>query len=106
MKSLVERKIIAFLSPRLQVEYANEDPDIVLPRKLYIIGDYGFYWRAILKCPCGCGDILYLNLDEKTCPNWKLHVRKNVPTMLPSINRQKGCKAHFFLMNGKVKWVS
>ena len=106
MKSLVERKIIAFLSPRLQVEYANEDPDIVLPRKLYIIGDYGFYWRAILKCPCGCGDILYLNLDGRTFPSWNYFCEHNIPTMYPSVNRQIGCMAHFFLIKGKILWVN
>ncbi len=106
MKSKFERKFIAFLSSRLKVEYVKEDPDIVLPGKLYIVGDYGFYWRAILKCPCGCDDSLFLNLDEKTFPCWKIYNKKNIPTIYPSINRLKGCRAHFFLKKGKIIWVN
>lgn len=106
MKNRFKRKIIAFFSPRLKVEYSTEDPDIISNGKLFIIGDYGFQWRAIMKCPCGCGDTIYLNIDGQTSPSWKIYGKKKIPSIWPSINRRKGCKAHFFVKNGKIKWAN
>lgn len=58
---------------------------------------------AQLKCPCGCNDIIYLNLipdenPQRTEPRWKIVGN----TITPSINRTIGCRSHFQIINGIV----
>jgi hypothetical protein len=53
---------------------------------------------AQLKCPCGCGDIIYLPMIEGDRPQWKV----NGNSISPSINRQVGCRSHFTITNGIV----
>jgi len=31
-----------------------ELPDKLQPERLYLIGENGFLWIAVLLCPCGC----------------------------------------------------
>lgn len=61
-------------------------------------------WYALLKCPCGCGDNLMLNLMTDTKPCWKVNISNNRPSIFPSIWRTKKCKSHFWLTQGKVVW--
>lgn len=54
-----------------------------------------------LKCPCGCGDIISLPcVDQPVHPNWQ--TLEN--TIIPSIQRTVGCKSHFTITNGIVKF--
>jgi hypothetical protein len=72
---------------------------------VYVAGEEPHLWAAALLCPCGCGEVIHLNLLEDTSPSWK--VRKNRDgsiTVMPSIWRTKGCHSHFFIRNGHVDW--
>lgn len=53
---------------------------------------------ATFKCPCGCGDVIALNLIPNTKPSWSVSGN----TITPSINRTARCKSHFSITNGKV----
>jgi len=51
--------------------------------------------RADLKCPCGCGDVISLPLNEGK-PMWRVFGNN----ITPSINRTIGCMSHFSITNG------
>jgi len=95
---------------RYHAIYINDDQQ--LPKKLviykvYIIGVPGNEWLAEMLCPCGCGEILFLNLLQEEMPNWKWHVHTDgTLTLSPSIWRQVRCKSHFFLKEGTIEWCT
>lgn len=55
--------------------------------------------RIALICPCGCNARIILNTIVGVSPCWKYVVPNSV---LPSINRQVGCRSHFSIHNGSV----
>ncbi|MEQ9145535.1 MAG: DUF6527 family protein [Parvibaculaceae bacterium] len=58
-----------------------------------------------MRCPCGCGDTIILQLIPEAKPRWTLsQSRGGYPTLHPSVHRQTGCKAHFWLRDGKIIW--
>lgn len=71
---------------------------------LYVVGDEGHYWLAVLRCPCGCGAEIQLPLSGRNSPRWKFDGNANSPTLTPSIWRNVGCKSHFFVRRGRVVW--
>jgi hypothetical protein len=80
-------------------------PDVVEDGIIYIIGENGYKWAAAFKCPCGCMSVIQLNLltGGKNC--WNIEFNKsNEVSIKPSINRIRGCRSHFFIINGKVRW--
>ena len=82
-----------------------------LPKKLrddvlYVVEEDGFQEQAAMICPCGCGQVLHMNLLDDERPCWKVTVDANhVPSLHPSVWRQVGCKSHFWFKNGKVQFV-
>ncbi|HXP45513.1 MAG TPA: hypothetical protein VN833_35045, partial [Candidatus Acidoferrales bacterium] len=42
--------------------HVEEFPDALDANKLYIAGEHGYFWAAAMLCPCGCGDVIELNL--------------------------------------------
>jgi hypothetical protein len=83
----------------------TELPDQLSPMLVYIVGEGGYLWYASMVCPCGCKEVLYMNLGPEEQPKWQVteHTDGNV-TLHPSIRRVRGCKSHFFLRKGVVKW--
>ncbi len=86
-------------------QFTNDIPEKVAQNKILIIGEPENYWLVILKCPCGCKNIIHLNLLKEARPCWTFLVNKKKISLKPSIWRKTGCKSHFFIKNGKVKWV-
>jgi len=58
----------------------------------------------LLRCPCGCGDNLVLNLDRRSGPAWRLYRRGIALTVYPSYWRDTKCESHFILWNGRILW--
>jgi hypothetical protein len=83
-----------------------EIPSKLDESKIYIIGNKGQYWLALMKCPCGCGDTLHMNLLPSHRPCWKFVIDKNnTVSFKPSLWRKAGCQSHFFIQNGEVVWA-
>lgn len=58
----------------------------------------------IIRCPCGCGDDVPVNLDSRSGPAWRLYHpndRSRV-TLFPSVWRDTGCESHFIVWRGKL----
>lgn len=59
---------------------------------------------AYFACPCGCRDIVVLNLDPGTGPAWILFDEGDGVSIIPSVVRESGCRSHFILWKGGVLW--
>lgn len=90
---------------RVTVTSVRELPAFLKSKRLYIIGGER-PWAAAMLCPSGCGEIIHLSLLDSDSPSWKVRVigRAELPTVLPSIWRTRGCRSHFHLRNGKIHW--
>jgi len=58
-----------------------------------------------MRCPCGCGHVIELLVVAEAKPRWDVAVdAKGRPTLSPSVWLQKGCRSHFWLRNGRIRW--
>ncbi len=86
--------------------YCEDLPELVKQKTIYIVGDKAYPWLLVFKCPCGCKQLIQLNLLRDTRPFWKFRLaRNNKLTISPSIWRKVGCKSHFYVTNSKITWV-
>jgi hypothetical protein len=91
---------------RLIVIRTDEVPQKPSLRHVYVVGERGEDWYAALVCPCGCGTVIDLNLVPPGRPCWKLTVHSDgTPSLAPSVWRQVGCRAHFFVKEGRIIWA-
>ncbi|WP_425475745.1 DUF6527 family protein [Mesorhizobium hunchu] len=87
----------------VQVSSRSELPTR-LGTSLYLVGDPPKW--AVLKCPCGCGDTIDVNLMKARSPAWQLSVVNGKASFHPSLWMPKDkCGAHFWIRNGKITWV-
>ncbi len=75
--------------------------------KLHGPGDFVLVERGVarwlvLACPCGCGDVLPINIDRRAGPAWRIFRTKGRLTVYPSVWRESGCEAHFMVWEGQV----
>jgi hypothetical protein len=93
--------------PRKVIEVQGELPPSKLPsRDLLLLREGGEAWSVLMRCPCGCGQPVELPLICEARPRWSLRVdQERHPTLAPSVWRQEGCRAHYFVKGGKVVWV-
>ncbi len=83
----------------------SDIPREILDERVYIVGDDGKKWLAIMICPCGCKTNIQLSLLKEVRPRWRVQfTNKKRVTIRPSIRRTTGCKSHFNLINGRVHW--
>ena len=95
------------LGRRYRVSLVTEAlPSRVRPRRLYLVRDRdGFDEFVGLACPCGCGATIHLNLIDDERPCWRLsETADRGPTLHPSVWRTKGCRSHFVIRRGTLKW--
>jgi hypothetical protein len=59
---------------------------------------------AVFRCPCGCGELLTINLDPRTGPHWRLLRSRSRVSLSPSVWRTSGCHSHFILWKNRV-WL-
>lgn len=60
--------------------------------------------NVVFQCPCGCGDILVINVNSQSGPSWGLRRKGNLLTLMPSVWRDQGCESHFILWENHVWW--
>lgn len=58
-----------------------------------------------LKCPCGCGDEIPINLDARAGKAWRYYNdSRHGVTLYPSVWRDTGCESHFIIWRGEI-WL-
>jgi hypothetical protein len=86
--------------------YVADVPKNPEPYKVYVLGGTTTPFLSVIRCPCGCGESLHMNLLKSRAPCWDLCVAdNNIVTFKPSLWKKTGCRSHFHLINGKVEWV-
>ncbi len=58
----------------------------------------------IVRCPCGCGDDLIINLDRRAGAAWYLFQQRKGLTLYPSYWRDDKCGSHFILWSNHIYW--
>jgi hypothetical protein len=104
----LQRKTDRLLPPRrLIVVEGDSLPADMPPRSIVLAKDGKEDWCMGLKCPCGCGRTIELLLIEEATPRWDYSVNKDgLPTLYPSVWLKTGCRSHFWLAKGRIRWVS
>lgn len=75
-----------------------------LGRRGYIVGSPRPKW-VILRCPCGCGDRIDINLMRSRRPSWRLMTEGHTITIHPSIwVPENRCGSHFWIQNNRFIW--
>lgn len=75
---------------------------------LRLPGDAVLVRRAVprlllIVCPCGCGEQLPINLDERAGPAWRLYRGdKGGLSLYPSVWRESGCESHFIIWRDRI----
>ncbi|AEE19460.1 DUF6527 family protein [Dokdonia sp. 4H-3-7-5] len=89
------------------VHYTSEFPEFIDKNIIYVECNVKSkdYWYAKLQCPCGCEDVITLNLMDDVNPCWKLTTNEEEPSIYPSIWRTKNCESHFWLRSGLIVWA-
>jgi hypothetical protein len=103
-------KIVVKFAEWLQSEHkfvhVHDLPDHVNNKTIYIVGEKEHPWLLAFNCPCGCQNVIQLNLLQDANPCWKYKVtKKNKINISPSVWRTTGCKSHFFVCKSKIDWV-
>src|SRR5665213_3828716 len=73
------------------------------------LGDTALVYRGVarmllMNCPCGCGDMLVVNLDARAGSAWRIYRRSNAISLFPSYWRDTKCKSHFVLWKNNIYW--
>jgi hypothetical protein len=72
---------------------------------LYVVGGDHPKW-AVLKCPCGCGEVIDVNLMKSRSPFWTLSLKDGKATLKPSLwVPAERCGSHFFINDNRIDWV-
>lgn len=93
-------------SPPYETLFVESDPPTeMVPNTFYVIIEDGFPWYASLVCPCGCGEVLHMNLLTDERPYWSLVQHfSGLSSLRPSVKRTKTCKSHFWYIKGRIRW--
>ena len=73
------------------------------------VGDAAIVMRGarrsvVMQCPDGCGEILVINLDPRAGKAWKIDMRHDKMTIVPSVWKEGGCEAHFIIWRDTIVW--
>lgn len=82
-------------------------PTELNPRRVYQLGEPGKW--VVLECPCGRGHLLELNLAHPGRARWTLTTTGDslggLPSLSPSVDFKAERRCHFWLRDGRVRWV-
>ncbi len=87
--------------------WCEDLPNRPMPGRIYIVGGRRHPWQAVLRCPCGCGELIYIMISPHQENRWQVREHEDGRLSLhPSIWRTKGCRAHFIIRRGRVQWCA
>lgn len=85
---------------------SSVDPAAALNgHKLVLIGPAEKPKWLRFACPCGCGQIIALNLMASHYPRWQVQLHDDGSlTAVPSVD-SRICGSHFWIRRSKIDWV-
>ena len=98
------RRILKRKHNRYRIRKVQILPEKLHSKTVYLQTHLDVPWQAAMECPCGCKEIVHLNLIPTFRPNWRYRMDKARITLIPSVRRTTGCKSHYFLRQGKIEW--
>jgi hypothetical protein len=86
--------------------HVTDTPDRPKKNLVYIVGEDGHDWSAVMNCPGGCGKPLEMNLLPDAEPVWRVteHTDGSI-SLHPSVWLKTGCRCHFVLQQGRIRWA-
>lgn len=90
-----------------QIEWVQSRHDIPdnIGKNLFIVGHSNPKW-VVMKCPCGCGERLDVNLMKSHHPHWNISYQSEKISLYPSIwLSEDKCGSHFWLKKNKIIWI-
>lgn len=70
-----------------------------------VLVERGCLRSLVIRCPCGCGADIVVNLDRRAGAAWRLFRRSSALTLYPSVWREGGCQSHFIVWNDRILWM-
>lgn len=90
---------------KLRIIEGDQLPRDMPRRDLVLLREDDEAWSVSMRCPCGCKDVIELPVLKSVKPRWSANVDlRGRPTLAPSVWRKTGCKSHFWVREGRVKW--
>lgn len=88
---------------RISTNYPSGDE--LPPGRFILVQGGGADKWACFRCPGGCGERIDLPLVPNRSPRWRVHVdRLGRPSVEPSVRQLEGCRCHFWISKGQVRW--
>ena len=83
---------------------ADASPMLRVPGDAVLI-ERGRPRLLVLACPCGCGEHIPVNLDNRSGPAWHYYMlHKGGMSLFPSVWRESGCRSHFIIWRNQI-WL-
>jgi len=87
------------------VESPTDAPDAIDRQTLVVVGTREFQKWAVFECPCDHGHRLAISLQRSHEPSWRLSHGEGEPSLFPSVDSVTDRRCHFWLRDGRVRWV-
>lgn len=98
-------KLAGWFQPVYKLRYAEDIPERMETKTIYIVGIVDDPWLLTFQCPCGCKSPIQLNILKDARPRWKFEVWPDHKiNITPSVWRTTGCRSHFFVRRSKIQW--
>ena len=96
-----------YLPPRRLIVVKGDSLPVKMPiRSLVLARDGREDWCMGFRCPCGCGRTIELLVIEEANPRWSYTLNPaGQPSLHPSVWLNNGCRSHFWVKDGRIKWV-
>jgi len=106
MKSIAKawNGLVSLFSQPYKNVLVEDLPKVPDRRTLYVVGEGPYRWFAAMVCPCGCGDLIKLNIRNDSHPYWRVIERRGAVSLDPSVWRTTGCRSHFFYTKNRIRW--
>lgn len=91
------------LGKLLVVESRIGADDLARNGKFVVVAPGGHQKWALFMCPCGCGEVVALNLMQSQRPCWRLESANGSYSLAPSVDSQT-CGSHYWVKDGRINW--
>lgn len=87
------------------VASSDDDEQALSDNHMVVVRDRDrLKWLRFI-CPCGCGEMIALNLMKRYAPRWSIeHHSDGTLSVSPSVDSTT-CGAHFWIRQSRVHWV-